>query len=79
MSRSSAEAEYSSMVPIITFRLMCPHLDLVPLYCYSKEAHHIVNDPGSHQRTNNIEVDYHFVRDCIQRGLLVCHHISTQH
>uniref|UniRef100_A0A3Q7GG48 Uncharacterized protein n=1 Tax=Solanum lycopersicum TaxID=4081 RepID=A0A3Q7GG48_SOLLC len=37
VSRSSAEAEYSSMVLIITFRLMCPHLDLVPLYCYSKE------------------------------------------
>ncbi|KAL2928646.1 Retrovirus-related Pol polyprotein from transposon RE2 [Bienertia sinuspersici] len=86
VSRSSAEAEYRSMASVtcelkwlrgLLSSLGVEHSDSMLLYCDSKSALHIAQNPVFHERTKHIEVDCHYIRDAIQEGLLSTHHVST--
>lgn len=74
ISRSSAEAEYSSMTSATTevvwliglfaelnWKLTLP----VKLFCDSKAAIQIAANPIYHDRTKHIEIDCHFIREKI--------------
>lgn len=77
--RSSAEAEYRSMVGAvaeITWLVgVLKELNVqvtTPIrpHCDSKAALQIATNPIFHERTKHIEIDCHFVREGIKSGLI---------
>ncbi|PKU77608.1 uncharacterized protein LOC110094798 [Dendrobium catenatum] len=85
VARSSTEAEYRSMAAtttdIIWTRRLCEDF-LLPqpttkLFCDNIFAMSIAFNPIFHARTKHIEIDHHFIRECIQANYIAIHHIST--
>ena len=79
VSRSSAEAEYRSLSSLTSELLWLRYLlrDLgichdhpIPIYCDNQAAIHIAQNPVFHERTKHIEIDCHFVREKIQKGII---------
>ena len=55
------------------------HSQVVLAYYDSQEALHIVVNLVFHERTKNIDIDCHFVREKIQDGPIKTFLIFTQH
>ena len=86
VSRSSAEAEYRSMATtaceLIWLRTLLNDLTIsycfpAQLYCDNRAAIHIAANPVHHERTKHIEIDYHFIRDCVKAGCITTSHVSS--
>lgn len=86
VSRSSAEAEYRSMATVtselkwlkaLLMSLDVTHSPSMRLYCDSRSALYIAQNPVFHERTKHIEVDCHYVRDAIRDGIISTYHVST--
>ncbi|XP_020686822.1 uncharacterized protein LOC110102714 [Dendrobium catenatum] len=87
IARSSTEAEYQAIasvtMEIIWLRqllneLGCSQIEPTKLYCDNTSAIALANNPVYHARTKHIEIDCHFIRDCIKNGSIQVHYISTQ-
>ena len=54
--------------------------DLQPmlLHCDNQYALHIVANPIFHESTKHNEIDYHFIREHIQSGIIATKYFSTQ-
>lgn len=85
VSRSSAEAEYRSLAlvacEIVWLRALLSdfhvHVPRSVVYCDSKSAIDLADNPTGHERTKHIEVDAHFMRDKVADGTVVLVHIHT--
>nr|XP_016510729.1 PREDICTED: uncharacterized mitochondrial protein AtMg00810-like [Nicotiana tabacum] len=83
---SSAEAEYRALRKVAAeiawlTRLLgdlgLPISNLFPVYCDSQTTLHIAKNPVFHQRTQHIEIDCHYVRECLHVGLIFLHFVSS--
>uniref|UniRef100_A0A2N9F5L7 Reverse transcriptase Ty1/copia-type domain-containing protein n=1 Tax=Fagus sylvatica TaxID=28930 RepID=A0A2N9F5L7_FAGSY len=86
VSRSSTEAEYRSLATgaaeLAWLRQVICDLGLylasAPImWCDNTSALALASNPVFHGRTKHIEVDYHFVRECVVRGDICLQFIST--
>ncbi|KAL8112007.1 hypothetical protein AgCh_019640 [Apium graveolens] len=88
ISRSSAEAEYRSMVDccceVTWLRSLLAELKIsiarpAELFCDNQSAIYIATNHVFHERTKHIEMDCHLVREKIQKGVIIPHHLPSQH
>ncbi|PKU66895.1 Retrovirus-related Pol polyprotein from transposon TNT 1-94 [Dendrobium catenatum] len=86
IARSSTEAEYRALATeaaeIIWLRQLLadfhtPQNDPTTVFCDNTSAIALANNPVFHARTKHIEVDCHFIRDCIKKKHISVHHICT--
>ncbi|PKU77708.1 Retrovirus-related Pol polyprotein from transposon TNT 1-94 [Dendrobium catenatum] len=87
IARSSTEAEYRALATeaaeILWLRrlledLHIPQTNPTTVYCDNTSAIALANNPVFHARTKHIEVDCHFIRDCIKKNHISVHHICTE-
>ncbi|PKU75882.1 Retrovirus-related Pol polyprotein from transposon TNT 1-94 [Dendrobium catenatum] len=87
VARSSTEAEYRVLATeaseVIWLRRLLedfhiPQTIPTTIYCDNTSAIALANNPVYHARTKHIDVDCHFIRDCIQAKHLTVHHICTK-
>lgn len=83
---SSTEAEYRALRKVTAevswlVRLLGDlglHVDSpVPVHCDSQAALHIAKNPVFHECTKYIEIDCHYVRECLNSGLISLHFVSS--
>ncbi|XP_019057758.1 PREDICTED: uncharacterized protein LOC109116562 [Tarenaya hassleriana] len=87
VSRSSVESEYRAMAQATSELIWVSGLlrelgvdfqEPVTLFCDSKSAIHIANNPVYHERTKHIEIDCHFVREHLKSGFLKPLHVDSR-
>jgi hypothetical protein len=87
MALSSAEAEYRAItstaseltwtkqiLTVLNFWIDEP----MQIFCDNQSARHIAANPVFHERTKNIEVDYHFIREKIQSKEIVTPFVKSE-
>ena len=47
------------------------------LYCNNKAAIDIVNNPLQHDRTKHMEIDHHFIKEKLYRGIICVPYVSS--
>lgn len=79
VSKSSAEAEYRALASLVCelqwLVYLCRDLQLeeqtpIKVFCDSKSAIHIAENPVFHERTKHIEIDCHIVRERVLDGTI---------
>jgi hypothetical protein len=82
----STEAEYKTLtnatteivwVQSVLHELGIKHSYTPVLWCDNLGATHLSANPTFHERMKHVEVDYHFVRERVAKGLLDIRFIST--
>lgn len=84
LSRSSAESEYRDVANVISETCWLRNLLLelhfpVRLYCDNVSAVYLSGNPVQHQRTKHIEMDIHFVREKVAKGLVRVLHVPSRY
>ncbi|XP_074356309.1 secreted RxLR effector protein 161-like [Apium graveolens] len=51
---------------------------LVTLYIDNKSAIDLAKNPMFHGRSKHIDIRYHFIRECVDRGEIVVKHVATE-
>jgi Reverse transcriptase (RNA-dependent DNA polymerase) len=87
VARSSAEAEYRAMAStaseLIWVRQVLADLNItnhepIKIFCDNQAVRHIASNPVFHERTKQIEVDCHFVREKIQAKEIETPYVKSQ-
>lgn len=87
ISRFSAEAEYRSMTTTVAKLVWLQRLLkelgaqarlLMDLHCDNKAAMEIASNPMYHARTKQIEIDCHFIRERLQKGMINTEYIASK-
>lgn len=82
----TTEADYRSLadlscelqwLKVLFANLGLLHNASMTVYCDNQSALYIVENLVYHERTKHIELDCHFVRECVQSKLLLLLYIST--
>jgi hypothetical protein len=83
---SSCEAEYIATITAATQALWLSRLlgellgrkaDVVELMVDNKSALPLAKNPVFHDRSKNIRIKYHFIRNCLKEGSIKANHIAT--
>ena len=53
--------------------------DTMVVYCDNSSAIDISKNPVQHSKTKHIEIRYHFIRDLVERKIVVLEYIPTKH
>ncbi|KAK8933558.1 Eukaryotic translation initiation factor 3 subunit H [Platanthera zijinensis] len=86
VARSSAEAEYCSMIAVVSELTWLEGLlsdlgvklsSLTTVFCHSQVAIHIVKNPVFHEQTKYIKVDCHFIRENVQLKKIDLQHVPA--
>lgn len=86
VSRSSAEAKYKGVANIVAetgwvgnlmLKLHYPLRPAMLVYCDNISSVYMSNNPVQHQRTKNIEIDIHFVREKVAMGQVKVIHVLS--
>lgn len=86
VARSSAEAEYRVIAPIVFELLWLSYVldDLkvkisypIQLYCDNQTSIHILENPVLYERTKHINIDFYFIRTHCADGSIQLVHISS--
>jgi hypothetical protein len=81
---SSCEAEYVASTHVVKeilwLRSLAKELGFAqtsatPLYCDNQGTIACTHDPQHHSRMKHIDLRFHFIRDCVQKGLIDVMHI----
>jgi hypothetical protein len=86
VSRSSTEAKYKTVantvaelmwiqILLIDIGISCPKH--AKLWCDNLGAKYLTSNPVFHGRVKHVEIDYHFVRERIAKGLLHIDYVPT--
>jgi hypothetical protein len=68
---------------IVWLRRLLGHLQVefdspTILHCDNQAAIHLASNPVFHERTKHIEVDCHFIREFVSKGVISTVHIPTR-
>jgi hypothetical protein len=86
VARSTSEAEFRAMAhgicEILWLRILLMELGIyrskpVMLYCDNKAAINIAQNPIQHDRTKHVEIDRHFIREKLDRGILCMPYVNS--
>jgi uncharacterized membrane protein len=86
VSRSSAEAEYGVVANAVAeatwlhqllLELYSPLRQATLVYCDNISVVYMSANPVQHQHTKHIEIDLHFVRECVAIGDIRVLHVPT--
>ena len=88
MAISSCEAEYMALKEaakeLIWLKALFQQLKLLnsiiadTLYCDNKSAIDLSKNPEYHARTKHIDIQYHFIRDYIEKEIFKLKYINTK-
>ncbi|XP_019151901.1 PREDICTED: uncharacterized protein LOC109148622 [Ipomoea nil] len=87
VSKSSSEAEYRALATTsyeiqwliyLLAEFGVVHSEAVAIYCDSKSAVAIAENPVFHERTKHIELDCHLIREKLHKGLIRLFHIPSE-
>ena len=87
VSRSSTEAEYRALaetaleltwISYLLRDLQVPQNFPALLQCDNLSAIHLSANPSFHRRSKHIEVDYHYIRECVGLGVVEVRHIAAE-
>jgi hypothetical protein len=86
VARLTAEAEFRSMAhglcELLWLHILLTELGLgqskpLMLYCDNKAAIDIANNPVQHDRTKHVEVDRHFIKEKLDRGVVCMPYVTS--
>ena len=85
VATSTAEAEYiaaascTSQIQWLQYQLLDYGIKetKTPLFVDSKSAISIIQNPVQFSKTKHIEIRYHFIRDCYEKGKIEVKHVAT--
>jgi len=86
IARSSTEAEYRSVANVaaelnwLCYLLIDLDVELLccpVLYCDNVGATQLCSNPLFHSKIKHVAIDYHFIRDQVQNGVLRVAHVSS--
>ncbi|BAT73097.1 hypothetical protein VIGAN_01055600 [Vigna angularis var. angularis] len=78
MSRSLAESEFRALAQgiceLLWIKIILDDLKVdlkgpMKLYCDNKSAIEIAHNPVQHDRTKHVEIDRHFIKEILDKGL----------
>jgi hypothetical protein len=83
---SSAEAEYMAAnlaacealwLRKLLLGLFKQELEATVIHCDNQSCIKLYRNPVFHDRSKHIDIRYHFIRDCVQRGVVKLDYIQT--
>jgi hypothetical protein len=86
VARSTAEAEFRAMAhgvcELLWVQILLTELQLfkskpLMLYCDNKAAIDIANNPIHHDRTKHIEIDRHFIKEKLDKGIICLPYVKS--